>query len=197
MLKRFYSESTELIKIVDDLSYNISTKSIKTNCDMGGSTDDFSYRLICTNSWTEIKIKTNDCTLSYSIINDSNDKFNFCEFYNNEIDALSEINFGSVLHHNYFIVSDEDGSNHIIKQMDYPITDDQYFQNSTLLRLHNKNIYDFFIAVQKENSCSIQLSAENKNAIINFNELLTKNVIDKITDKISMIIYAYKATNGL
>lgn len=195
-LKKFYTEALELIKVVDDLSNNISTKSIKTNCDMGGNIGDFDYSIICTISWIAIKIKTNDCTLTYSVINDKDDNFTCCEFFNNEIYSLSEINFGSINDRNYFFVSEELGE-HNIKSMDYPITDDQYFQYSTLLSLHNKDIYDFFISIQKDNPCTILISAENQNAINQFNELLTKNIIDSITDKINMIIYAYKITNGL
>lgn len=193
LLKEFHEKYPEFINLVEKFRNAILKKS-PTNvnsCDMGTSIGEYSIRFkVNNNDHVCIQLCNNDFSLNYySMFNDDiNDK---TIFYGTDFNA--QIVFGNQINKEEFIICNDQFN----KTMQYPITEEEYFQYSIAVPLCNEDVYEYFMNTRSEHPCDIQITSQG-NGLHELKELLENTkMMNSLRQDIELICTAYKKTNGL
>jgi hypothetical protein len=192
LLKKFHEEQSVLVGIVDKLVLDSVKKGSFHTSDMGGSSGDLSYRLVCTTYWVQLKIIGKDFVFEYSMDFEP-DNWDCCQFLGDA--ESSAINFGKVQNTDKIWVEDRDRN----KVLQYPIPEEQYFQNLTLFDLSSEDLYQYFVDIKKDHQCVLQLITEpGSDGINKFSTVLNDSTaMKKIQNDLKMGEFAIRRTAGL
>lgn len=192
LLQKFYEEQNDLIKLVDKLVLDTVKKGSFRNNNMGGKHGTLEYRLICSSTYAQIKIFEPDVFVFEYSMDYEHDRWDGCSFFSN--DVLAGINFGKVQDADKFYVQNTDR----LKVMSYPILEEQYFQYLTLFDLSSEDLYKYFIDIQKEHQCALQLTLNDESGFDRFSEVINNQKdMDIIKTSLSLVEIAYRRTAGL
>lgn len=192
LLKKFYEEQNELIQVVDNLVLDSCKKGTFSTNNMGGKYGSLEYRLICTPQCVQLKIyEPNIFDFEYSM-DFENDRWNCCQFFGEP--TSTGINFGRVLESDKIWVQDRE----TLKVLQFPISEEQYFQHLTLLDLSTEDLYQYFVDIEKEHQCVLQLIAEDITGVERFREILNNSdFMKKVRDDIKLVEFAMRRSAKL
>lgn len=182
LLKQFYEEQNDLIQLVDNLVLDTVKTGFYRNNNISGRHCDLSYRLVCTLYWIQLQIIGKDFVFEYSM-DFNHDSWDCCQFFG-EAESTG-INFGKVQSTDKIWVQDRER----LKVLQYPISEEQYFQNLTLLDLSSEELYKYFVDIKKDHKCVLYLTTEQDSDGINqFNTLLKDSIaMRRIHDELKMV----------
>lgn len=190
LLKEFHQKYNNFISVADEVRNQLHQKESHTTCNMGGSDGAFSARFKVHDDCVVVQLNSNDFSLTYYSMF-SADYTHQNIFYSTETSA--EIEFGNPDLKNQFKVCGKD----CFREMEYPISEAEYFQNLTMYPLNTEDVYKYFMDIEVEHACDIQLIVQN-NGINELEELLSdESKMKSLFNHIQLVSAAYKKTNGL
>ncbi|AMM43621.1 hypothetical protein FDG95_gp056 [Pectobacterium phage vB_PcaM_CBB] len=192
LLKEFHEKYYDFISVAETFRtalVNRKSESPHKTCDMGGTCGDYSARFKVYDDSVAIKINGNDFSFTYYAMFDSLTGKNV--FFG--IDSTSEIEFGKPEINNAFHICGEN----IDREMQYPIQEDQYFQFLTIAPLSNEEVYKYFMDIDIDHTCDIQLITQD-NGVQDFRDLMQNgSVMKELKRHLDLVSAAYRMTNGL
>lgn len=191
LLKEFHENYREFISLADSIRDKLVQKESHNSCNMGGSCGLYNARF---------KVHPNDCVVVNLCNNNfSLDYYSFFDtsftsrntFYND--DVAVEIEFGNPeITDSLKLV----GRN-FIREMHYPIQEEQYFQYLSAAELSPEEVYQYFMELDVSHACDLQLHTQH-NGFEEFAELLKdKNTMKNLFTQIELVSVAYRKTNGI
>lgn len=189
LLKEFHEKYNNFIALADSTRNQLVRKGSHRTCDMGGSCGKYIARFKVLDDSVVIQIGGNNFSLMYYSV--FADYTHLNTFYST--DTTAEIEFGNPDIKNQFKVC---GVN-CFREMEYPIAEEQYFQNLTAFPLSTEEVYQYFMSIDTDHSCDIQLTTIG-DGINELEELLTDvKTMNSLFSHIQLVSVAYKKTNGL
>lgn len=189
LLKEFHQKYNNFISLADEIRDMLVTKGTHSTCNMGGSSDKFIVRFRVHDDSVAIQIGgPNSSLIYYSCFSNS---ANYNTFYSTN--ATAEIEFGNPEIKDEFIIGDIG----TVRTMEYPISEAEYFQNLTVFELNDEEVYQYFMELNIDHFCNIQLTTIGE-GIDELVELLNdKTAMNELFFQIKLVSTAYKKTNGL
>lgn len=192
LLKQFYEEQNILIQLVDNLVLDSCKKGSYSVNNMGGRHGSLEYRLICTAQWVQLKIYEPDVFVFEYSMDLEHGRWDCCQFFGEA--SSTGINFGRVLDSDKIWVQDRE----TLKVLPFPISEEQYFQHLTLLDLSSEDLYQYFVDIEKEHQCVLQLIANDSTGVQKFREVLNDSgAMKKVRGDIKLVEFAIRRTAKL
>lgn len=192
LLKEFHEKYYDFISVAETFRtalVNRKSESLHKECNMGGKTGDYSVRFKVHNDCVAVQVNSSLFSLTYySMFKSLTGKNVFFS-----TDRNSEIEFGNPEFKDAFKICGENFD----RDMMYPIQEEQYFQYLTAAPLNNEEVYKYFIDIETDHTCDIQLFTEENGLEDFINVMQNDKVMKELKRQLDLVSAAYRMTNGL